>query len=165
VAAELAVWAAAGGPGASVGSSEQSARALPRAGAGVPPDPDLHDAIDFQLRIYFIGSNFMVHRLQPAPALTTKNVILAAFITRLSSSPQIATTGIHQRSAVRHLFDDNIAGCPQQIMDSASAAPNEAIKSVTFTYVGPANSRYGSFHCLHSGIYSPSRMLDLCIPG
>jgi hypothetical protein len=129
----------------------------------VQPDPDFHDAIDFQFRIDFIGSDFMVHRLHPATASTTKNVIFAAFITRLSSSPKIATTGVHQGNAIRQLFDDSIAGRPQQIMDSASAAPNEAIKSVTFACVGPANSRYDSFHCSNSKIYFPLRKLNLCI--
>jgi hypothetical protein len=90
------------------------------------------------IRIDFIGSDFMVHQLHPAPASTTKNVIFAAFITRLSSYPKIATAGIHQRGATRHLID-NIAGYPQHMVDSPSAGPNEAVKSVSFACVGPAN--------------------------
>jgi hypothetical protein len=66
-------------------------------------------------------------------------MIFAALITRSSSSPEISTTSVHQRNAIRQLLDDNIAGCPHQIMDSASAAPNEAIRSVIFACVEPAN--------------------------
>jgi hypothetical protein len=132
MAVELGVRAAAGRPGSRVGSSEQPARTLPRAGSGVRPDPNLHDEIDFQFRVGFIGSDFMVHQLHPAPASTTKSLIFAAFIGGLSCFPKIATTSVHKPNVIRQRFDDNIAGCPQQIMHSASAAPNEAIKSAIF---------------------------------
>jgi hypothetical protein len=49
-----------------------------------------------------------------------------AFITKLTSSSQVVITGIYQRNAIKQLFDSNIAGCPQQIVDNVSAAPNEA---------------------------------------
>jgi hypothetical protein len=87
--------------------------------------------------------------------IDNEKAIFAAFITRLNSSPKIATTGIHQRNAVRHPFDR---------MDSASAASSEAIKSATFAPVEPANQRYAGFQDANSEIYSPSRKLNLCIP-
>jgi hypothetical protein len=54
-------------------------------------------------------------------------------------SPKVTTTGIHRRYVIRQLFDNTIAGCPQQIVDNASAPSNEAIKSVTFACVEPAS--------------------------
>jgi hypothetical protein len=81
----------------------------------------------------------MIHRLHLVRASTTKNIIFAAFIAKLTSSPRIATTGIHQRYVIKQPFDNNITGSPQQIVDNANAVTIEVIKSATFACVERAN--------------------------
>jgi hypothetical protein len=51
VTAEMGIWTVAGLPGSRIGSSEQPARILSHPRAGMQPDPDLHDVIDFQLPV------------------------------------------------------------------------------------------------------------------
>jgi hypothetical protein len=75
----------------------------------------------------------------------------------------VATTGIHQRDAIRQLIDNGITGVPQQIVGNVSGAPNEAMKWATFACVAPANSHHDNFHCLNFEIYSASAKLNLCI--